>query len=120
MVADIYNITHDLTTSQITNRFLHPTSIIVHSIMHFSIISTSALFGFGALAAPPAVQRDKALCPRGLYSNPSCCDVDVLGVADLDCESGNQIERLHVVCITDSWKHLLLRPYKNSMRHVLL
>lgn len=25
-------------------------------------------------------------CPPGLlYSSPQCCDVDILGVADLDC-----------------------------------
>ncbi|KAL7927102.1 fungal hydrophobin domain-containing protein [Trichoderma austrokoningii] len=24
-------------------------------------------------------------CPSGLYSNPQCCSVGVLGVADLDC-----------------------------------
>jgi hypothetical protein len=24
-------------------------------------------------------------CPAGLYSNPQCCSVGVLGLADLDC-----------------------------------
>lgn len=26
-------------------------------------------------------------CPSGLYSNPQCCSVDVLGVLGLDCKS---------------------------------
>ncbi|KAL6900033.1 hydrophobin [Trichoderma evansii] len=29
-------------------------------------------------------------CPRGLYSNPQCCSVGVLGLADLDCSVPNK------------------------------
>ncbi|PNP37248.1 hypothetical protein TGAMA5MH_10817 [Trichoderma gamsii] len=43
--------------------------------MQFSIV---ALFATGALAS---------ICPTGLYSNPQCCGVNILGVAALDCHT---------------------------------
>ncbi|KAM3528963.1 hypothetical protein NHJ13051_002109 [Beauveria bassiana] len=39
---------------------------------------------------PPPVGNDPYYCPSGLYSNPQCCAVDVLGVADLDCSTPSQ------------------------------
>ncbi|KAM0464504.1 hypothetical protein ACHAPV_002330 [Trichoderma viride] len=60
--------------------------------MQFTI---ATLFLAAAAAAAPSVdsngngvaRRQAApFCPPGLlYSVPQCCDVDVLGVADLDC-----------------------------------
>ncbi|OPB45549.1 HFB3 protein [Trichoderma guizhouense] len=54
--------------------------------------AVAALLFTAAFAAPsteaPAglARRTEAWCPPGLlYSNPLCCDTDVLGVADVDC-----------------------------------
>ncbi|KAF5867598.1 putative hydrophobin protein [Botrytis fragariae] len=48
------------------------------------IVSMTALFA-SALAMPATlVSRQDAICSSG---NPQCCDTDVLGVADLDCET---------------------------------
>ncbi|KAF3903904.1 Hydrophobin-2 [Dactylellina cionopaga] len=38
-----------------------------------------------ALAFP--LHPRASVCPTGLNSNPQCCSVDVVGVADLDCET---------------------------------
>ncbi|PNP46798.1 hypothetical protein TGAMA5MH_01750 [Trichoderma gamsii] len=53
--------------------------------MQFFAVAT--LFVAGVLAAPsPSGLNSRAtLCAAGLYSNPQCCAVDVLGVADLNC-----------------------------------
>ncbi|KAM0306029.1 hypothetical protein ACHAO8_010951 [Botrytis cinerea] len=49
-----------------------------------TIVSMTALFA-SALAMPTTLtSRQDAICSSG---NPLCCDVDVLGVADLDCEA---------------------------------
>ncbi|PON30897.1 hydrophobin [Trichoderma gamsii] len=45
--------------------------------MQFSVV---ALFATGALAA---------VCPTGIFSNPLCCSIDVLGVVGLDCSFPN-------------------------------
>ncbi|TGO17330.1 hypothetical protein BPAE_0435g00050 [Botrytis paeoniae] len=48
------------------------------------IVSMTALFA-SALAMPATlVSRQDAICSSG---TPQCCDVNVLGVADLDCET---------------------------------
>ena len=39
----------------------------------------------GAAIAHPAIHARAAVCSGLLYSVPQCCNVDVLGVADLDC-----------------------------------
>ncbi|KAL7800277.1 fungal hydrophobin domain-containing protein [Trichoderma ceciliae] len=60
--------------------------------MQFFAIATLLLAT--ALAAPSmdshghgvARRQSPDFCPPGLlYTQPQCCDVDVLGVADLDC-----------------------------------
>ncbi|TEY39878.1 hypothetical protein BOTCAL_0448g00040 [Botryotinia calthae] len=49
-----------------------------------TIVSMTALFA-SALAMPATlISRQDAICSSGI---PQCCDVDVLGVADLDCET---------------------------------
>ncbi|TFB01419.1 Trihydrophobin [Trichoderma ghanense] len=54
-------------------------------------VAVAALLFTTALAAPSSdvhgvIRRANAFCPEGLlYTNPQCCDVDVLGIADLDC-----------------------------------
>jgi len=51
-----------------------------------------ALFGFAAtaIAFPGALNsRQVGLCSSG---TPQCCDVDVLGVADLDCETRKSLQ----------------------------
>ena len=45
-----------------------------------------ALFGASLVAAAPLEQRQLPVC-SGLTTTPQCCDVDVLGVADLNCEN---------------------------------
>ena len=54
--------------------------------MRTSFITAFALFA-GAMAIPATkVQRQTYTpCTSG---NANCCDVNVLGIADLDCESG--------------------------------
>ncbi|KAH6605432.1 hypothetical protein Trco_007139 [Trichoderma cornu-damae] len=56
-------------------------------------LAIASLFLATAFAAPSmdshghgvARRHDNALCPSGLYSNPQCCNLDVLGVAGIDC-----------------------------------
>ncbi|KAL6883137.1 hydrophobin [Trichoderma longibrachiatum] len=54
-------------------------------------LAVAALLFTSALAAPSSdihgvIRRANPFCPDGLlYTNPVCCDADVLGVADLDC-----------------------------------
>ncbi|KAK0757443.1 hypothetical protein N5P37_010168 [Trichoderma harzianum] len=47
----------------------------------------TAAFAAPSTEAPALVRRANAYCPNGLYAVPQCCDVDVLGVAALDCRS---------------------------------
>jgi hypothetical protein len=60
--------------------------------MQFLTIAT--LFFATAFAAPSmdnhghgvARRQGFEFCPPGLlYQNPQCCDIDILGIADLDC-----------------------------------
>jgi hypothetical protein len=51
--------------------------------MQFLMIATAVASAAFALALPGGSGE---LCPTGLYSNPLCCAVDVLGVVDLDCD----------------------------------
>jgi hypothetical protein len=52
--------------------------------MQFSAITLFALSGlFATSMAKPAYRRQTNVCASG---TPNCCDVDVLGIADLDCE----------------------------------
>jgi hypothetical protein len=54
--------------------------------MRTSFITAFALFA-STLAMPATkVVRQAGLCSSG-SATPLCCDVDVLGVADLDCET---------------------------------
>ena len=39
------------------------------------------------------------VCPNGLYSVPQCCATDVLGVANLDCQTREQLTSSGVVSI---------------------
>lgn len=39
----------------------------------------------------PGPDNDYYACPRGLFSQAQCCDVDVLGLLGLDCETPNQL-----------------------------
>ncbi|KAL7910497.1 hydrophobin [Trichoderma velutinum] len=53
-------------------------------------LAVAALLFTTAFAAPSTearglARRADAWCPDGLYAEPQCCDVDVLGVAALDC-----------------------------------
>ncbi|KAJ6782984.1 hypothetical protein PWT90_10380 [Aphanocladium album] len=43
--------------------------------------------GGNPTTSSPAGGDNGPLCPKGLISNPQCCAVGVLGVADLDCET---------------------------------
>ncbi|KAL6697172.1 hydrophobin [Trichoderma pleuroticola] len=47
----------------------------------------TAAFAAPSTEAPALARRDEAWCPPGLYSVPQCCDVDVLGVAAVDCRT---------------------------------
>lgn len=47
---------------------------------------TVATLFFATALAGVARRQAPAFCPPGLlYTNPQCCQVDVLGLADLDC-----------------------------------
>ncbi|XDG03732.1 hypothetical protein ABKA04_003347 [Annulohypoxylon sp. FPYF3050] len=43
------------------------------------------------LATPGYGGEPGSVCNPGLYSNPQCCSVDVLGVADLNCASPSKV-----------------------------
>ncbi|EGR51140.1 uncharacterized protein TRIREDRAFT_104293 [Trichoderma reesei QM6a] len=50
--------------------------------------ATVALFIAGILAAPqPNMKLPRSPVCSGLTSTPQCCATDVLGVADLDCQT---------------------------------
>ncbi|PNY26163.1 Cerato-ulmin [Tolypocladium capitatum] len=50
----------------------------------------AALLAATAVASPHGGGKS-GLCGPGLYSNPLCCNPDVLGVADLDCSVPNMV-----------------------------
>ncbi|OAA59913.1 Hydrophobin 2 [Cordyceps fumosorosea ARSEF 2679] len=58
--------------------------------------AVAALFA-GALAAPTveveARTNSSPVCPNGLYSNPVCADVDVLGILCLNAVSPSEAPR---------------------------
>ncbi|KAJ6789907.1 hypothetical protein PWT90_03421 [Aphanocladium album] len=58
--------------------------------------AVAALFA-GALAAPTEMEvrtnTPVNLCPNGLYSNPVCADVDVLGILCLNSQSPSETPR---------------------------
>lgn len=70
--------------------------------------AVAALLFTAAFAAPsteaPAglARRAEAWCPPGLlYSNPLCCDADVLGVADVDCVTREYpLDIIHPLCLS--------------------
>ncbi|KAG5983942.1 hypothetical protein E4U55_006649 [Claviceps digitariae] len=54
--------------------------------MQSIFVSIIAMAGV-AFAAPAEVEaRTGSLCPSLLYSNPQCCNPNVLNVLDLDCK----------------------------------
>lgn len=60
--------------------------------MQFSTVAISFLASV-AIATPAMrkslyTRQEYTPCSDTLYSNADCCSVDVLGVADLDCETG--------------------------------
>lgn len=60
--------------------------------MQFSTVFTSFLVSL-AVASPATrkslyTRQDYTPCGDTLYSQAQCCAVDVLGVADLNCETG--------------------------------
>ncbi|ATY62608.1 Hydrophobin 2 [Cordyceps militaris] len=61
--------------------------------MKFFVVA--ALFA-GALAAPTELEARTypvVLCPEGLYANPVCADVDVLGILCLNAVSPSEAPR---------------------------
>ena len=60
--------------------------------MQFTLIALS-VFAAAVSANPTYGQPNTALCPVGLYSVPQCCATDVLGVADLNCNSRESYTR---------------------------
>ena len=70
-----------------------PFTTIINTSQHFQHIQSSTMryspilacaFAATILAAPSASPRP---CPAGLYSNPQCCDTDLLGILDLNCRT---------------------------------
>lgn len=48
--------------------------------------TAAALFAAVAIAGPVEVRTGGNICPVGLFSNPQCCDTQVLGIIGLGCE----------------------------------
>lgn len=46
-----------------------------------------ALFAGAAIAQPAMLAARDSVCPDVLYSVPTCCSTDVLGLADLSCST---------------------------------
>ncbi|KAF4770576.1 hypothetical protein N7455_007326 [Penicillium solitum] len=59
----------------------------------------------GALAHPTTLsQRDSHTCPDLLYGSPTCCSIDIQGIADRDCnapKSANNVSDLTSSCSSD-------------------
>ncbi|KAI0019885.1 hydrophobin-like protein [Xylariomycetidae sp. FL0641] len=56
--------------------------------MKTTLITLVGFLAAAAVAHPTNTPvGDYDACPDGLYSNPQCCATDVLGVADLNCDS---------------------------------
>ncbi|KAI8946733.1 hydrophobin-like protein [Xylaria longipes] len=53
--------------------------------MQFTLIALAGVFATAVSAVPGG--GSYVPCPSGLYSVPQCCATDVLGVADLNCNS---------------------------------
>lgn len=64
--------------------------LILHSqlfTMKAFILLVAASAG-GALAHPTTLsQRDSHACPDLLYGSPTCCSIDIQGIADRDCNA---------------------------------
>ncbi|RYP46736.1 hypothetical protein DL768_007083 [Monosporascus sp. mg162] len=59
--------------------------------MYFATFIAAFLAGT-AMAAPATVEARTSYDPcSGLYDSAQCCATDVLGVADLDCASPNDV-----------------------------
>ncbi|CAJ2504491.1 Uu.00g118850.m01.CDS01 [Anthostomella pinea] len=58
-----------------------------------TLIALIGLFATSAIAVPtyPGEAGSYDACPDGLYSNAQCCATDVLGVADLNCNSPSAV-----------------------------
>ncbi|EON67072.1 hypothetical protein W97_06189 [Coniosporium apollinis CBS 100218] len=52
-----------------------------------SLFTLSGLFA-GSLAAPTIFSRQVGLCASG---TPQCCDLDVLGIANLNCQTPPEV-----------------------------
>ncbi|KJK83510.1 hypothetical protein H634G_01639 [Metarhizium anisopliae BRIP 53293] len=50
-------------------------------------LAVAALLAGAAIAAPTSNTGGGLACPPGLYSNPQCCALNLLGIAGLDCQS---------------------------------
>lgn len=49
--------------------------------------TAAALFAAVAIAGPVEVRTGGgSICPDGLFSNPQCCDTQLLGIIGLGCE----------------------------------
>ncbi|GFP53041.1 hypothetical protein ACSS6W_000479 [Trichoderma asperelloides] len=55
--------------------------------------TAAALFAAVAIAGPVEVRTGGNICPVGLFSNPQCCDTQVLGIIGLGCEVPPQTPR---------------------------
>jgi hypothetical protein len=51
-----------------------------------------ALFGLFAAAV---MATNVNVCPNSLNSTPLCCDTDILGIADLNCNSRTFLQSRH-------------------------
>ncbi|RYC65628.1 hypothetical protein CHU98_g595 [Xylaria longipes] len=57
--------------------------------MQFTLIALAGVFATAVSAVPGG--GSYVPCPSGLYSVPQCCATDVLGVADLNCNSPSAV-----------------------------
>ncbi|KAM0481089.1 hypothetical protein ACHAPX_003983 [Trichoderma viride] len=56
--------------------------------------AAAALFATAAIAGPVEVRTGTTpICPDGLFSNPQCCDAQVLGLLGVGCEVPSQTPR---------------------------
>ncbi|UNI17131.1 hypothetical protein JDV02_003507 [Purpureocillium takamizusanense] len=57
------------------------------------LLAVTALFLGAVMAVPTNPHDGYNACPHGLFSVEQCCAINVLGVANLDCDSPTEYPR---------------------------
>jgi hypothetical protein len=71
-------------TFEVESEFLEMHFLPIAAVFFSALASAVALTARTPGGSPPP---SHSLCPDGLFSVPQCCATDILGIADLDCQT---------------------------------